>query len=158
MIRFKANGTKIEVSLSGSEIAILSRLDDLIGSAGTERDDPARKRLFPAVYAEDDGATREFQRFSERERSELSVADRERFAATLNEASPEVLLLDRDDAAVWARVLGQARIILAARTGLFESGLPEGSPEDPDVALVLLLGYLQDDLVGEMLKAMEGSS
>lgn len=158
MIRFKASGAEIEVLLSGTEVAILSRLDDLVGSAGDKRDDPARERLFPAIYADDEAATREFQRLSQLERVRLSMADRERFAETLGQATSDTLVLSREDAAIWARVLGQARIILAARHGLFESGLPDDSPQNPDVALVMLLGYLLQDLAGEMLKTMEDAS
>lgn len=155
MIGFRANGSVVEVTLSASEVAVLTRLDELIGGTDVGRRDPARERLYPTVYGDDAQASREFERFAARERHEMRAADRERFAKTLEKAASGVVELDQDDAAAWARVLGEARLIVAARRGLFESSLPEDTGGDPEVALVMLLGYLQEGLVGEMLKTME---
>lgn len=155
MIRFRADGAEVEVVLDGSEVAILSSLDNLLGSAGVEKNDPARTRLSPVVYRDDEAASREFERFAAKERSDVRTDDRERFAEMLQAAANGRLLLKPDEAAIWARVLGEARIVLAARKGLFEQGLPTEAPSDPELALVMLLGYLQEELVGEMLKTME---
>lgn len=156
MIRFKASGGEIEVDLGGSEVAILSRLANLLGSAGVEKGDAARARLNPVVYSDDEVASREFERFAAKERAEVRNDDRERFGEMLKTASRGTCVLSPDEAAIWARVLGEARIVLAARKGLFDSGLPTEAPSDPEIALVMLLGYLQEELVGEMLKTMEG--
>ncbi len=68
------------------------------------------------------------------------------------------LLLASEDAAAWARVIGEARIVLAARKGLFEDGLPSGPVDDPEVAFVMFLGVVQEELVESMLMNMEGGS
>jgi hypothetical protein len=155
MIQFRAIGTEVEVVVDGSELAILSSLTNLLGSAGVEKRDPARARLNPVVYRDDEAASREFERFAAKERSDVRTDDRERFAEMLQAVTNGTLLLKPDEAAIWARVLGEARIVLAARKGLFEKGLPTEAPSDPELALVMLLGYLQEELVGEMLKTME---
>ena len=48
------------------------------------------------------------------------------------------------------RVVGEARIILAARLGIVEDGWEQDveSSRDPEMALLGYLGYLQDALVG----------
>jgi hypothetical protein len=68
MSRFKATGSGIEVDLEAPEIAILSRLGSLLGAVGVEKSDPARVRLNPALYADDEGASREFDRLVGKER------------------------------------------------------------------------------------------
>ena len=155
MSRFHNGAAGIEMNLDGSEIAVLSRLDGLLSSAGTERSDPAASRLAPQLYSDDAAASREFARLVAKERVEAKRTDRDRFTDLLELASSGPVLLDEEDAARFVRVLGEARIVIASRKGLFEAGLPEEMPSDPEVALVLLLGYLQEELVGVMLARME---
>jgi hypothetical protein len=46
------------------------------------------------------------------------------------------------------RVVGEARIVLAGRLGIEEDGWEEtASIEDPEVAMLHYLGYLQESLV-----------
>jgi hypothetical protein len=155
MSRFSRKTGGIEVELEDSEVAILSRLSSLLGAAGVEKDDPARSRLNPKIYTDDGQASREFERLVGKERVEARSADRERFVDTLQAVAAGPIVLTDLDAAVWLRVLGEARIILSARKGLFDIGLPTEPPTDPEIALVMLLGYLQEELVGEMLAALE---
>ena len=44
------------------------------------------------------------------------------------------------------RVIGEARLVLAARLGITEDGWEDDA--DPEMALLGYLGYLQDGLVG----------
>ncbi len=158
MSRFTAVPGGVEVTLIGPEIAILSRLASLLGGAGVEKDDPAGTRLAPALYPDDDKASREFDRLAGKERVEVRSADRESFSVGLDAAAAGPLLLEPDDAAAWARVIGEARIVLAARKGLFEDGLPTGPVDDPEVAFVMFLGVVQEELVEAMLMNMEDAS
>jgi len=154
MTRFSAGRDGIEARLPAGEIAVLSRLVPLLGAVGIDADDPARSRLEPTVYEDDPAASREFNRLVGAELGDARAEDRERFAMTLADATSGVVLSGAD-AAAWLRVLGAARIVLASRNGLFDDGLPEGIPTDPETALVMLLGYLQEELVEEMLASME---
>lgn len=155
MSRFEAGPSGVTVRLPGPELAILSRLGSLLGGAGVGKDDPATERLTPRIYPEDESASREFERLAGKERVEARSADREVFADGLQAAAGGALVLDDDEAAAWLRVIGEARVVVAARKGLFDAGLPTGSVDDPEVALVMFLGLLQEELVGQVLTRME---
>ena len=155
MSRFVATADGIQVQLLGPEIAILLQLGPLLGGAGVEKDDPAAPRLKPQIYADDATASREFDRLAAKERVEARSADRELFREGLGAAAQGEFVLSAADAATWARVLGESRIVLAARKGLFDSGMPTDRPEDPEIALVMYLGLLQEELVGQMLTTMK---
>jgi len=153
--RFRAVSGGIEASLIGPEIAVLYQLGSLLGAAGVDKSDPAKARLMPVVYPDDERASRDFDRFAEKERVELRSADREAFNRGLDDVAGGPVVLSNSEAAAWARVLGEARIVLAARKGYFESGLPDEPGGDPEVALVSFLGVLQEELVGELIARME---
>ncbi|MGD2051668.1 MAG: DUF2017 family protein [Acidimicrobiia bacterium] len=169
MSRFTAAGQKVLVALEPEEVAILSRLPSLLGSVGASWNDPARDRLNPEAYPGDTVASREFSRLTEKELVEARSSDRERFADTLDRLR-EQPVLRKGDAAAWVRVLGEARLVLAARHGMPAGGpaAPDEQPSpidvddlaspppdaDPELMLVDYLGVLQDDLVGEMLTGM----
>mgnify|MGYP001817224712 FL=1 len=155
MSRFRANSNVIEVRLDPTEIAIMSRLTNLLGSAGVEKDDPARSHLNPRLYPDDEAASREFERLTAKESAEMRSTDRQRFADAVAAAGGGTIALTVEDAGSWARVFAESRIVLAARRGLFETGMPSGGPSDPEVALITLLGDFQEELVTELTKIME---
>ncbi len=155
MSRFEAVADGIEVSLIGPEIAVLYQLGSLLGAAGVDKNDPARGRLNPRIYADDEASSRDFERLAEKERVEVRSKDREIFNEGLDNAVGGTMVLTDEEAAAWARVLGEARIVISARKGLFDKGVPEDSGNDPEVALVMFLGLIQEDLVGQMLKRLK---
>jgi hypothetical protein len=156
MSRFEAVADGIEVTLIGPEIAVLYQLGSLLGAAGVDRNDPARERLTPRIYTDDEASSRDFDRLAEKERVEMRSADRETFNEGLDNAVGGTMTITDEEAAAWVRVLGEARIVISARKGLFDTGIPEESGNDPEVALVMFLGLIQEDLVGQMLKRMKG--
>jgi hypothetical protein len=111
--------------------------------------------LTPKIYPNDEHASRDFDRLAEKERVEVRSADREVFNQGLDSVVGGPVVLTDSEAAAWARVLGEARVVLAARKGLFESGLPDQPGKDPEVALVSFLGVLLDQLVGAMMARIE---
>lgn len=155
MSRFRATSQGIEATLLGPEIAILARLGGLLGSAGVKKSDPATGRLMPDIYPQDGQASRDFHRLVGKERVEARSADREVFGRGLEAALAGPVMLTTEDASAWARVIGEARVVLAARKGLFDTGLPDGKVDDPEVALVMFLGVVQEELVSQMLLTME---
>ena len=154
MSRFQAGEEGIEVNLEPTESTVLSRLTTLLGSAGVEKGDPARARLNPVLYPEDATASREFERLTAKESAELRSADRETFAESVRAATLGTIVLSTDNAASWARVLAESRIVLAARRGLFDTEIPGEQSADPEVALIALLGGFQEELVAEMIEMM----
>jgi len=155
MSRFNAVAEGVEVTLIGPEIAVLYQLGSLLGAAGVDQNDPARTRLTPQVYADDEGSSRDFNRFADKERVEARSHDREVFNEGLDNAVGGTVTLTDEEAAAWARVLGEARIVISARKGLFETGMPDDTGNDPELALVMFLGLAQEELVGQMLRRLE---
>ncbi|MDJ0925318.1 MAG: DUF2017 family protein [Acidimicrobiia bacterium] len=158
MSRFRAGSDGIAVALDASEITVLLRLGSLLGSAGMERRDPARARLNPSLYPGDESASREFDRLAAKELAKARSIDRERFAETLRTAQQGSITLAGDDAASWARVLAESRLVLAARNGGVTAGRLAEQPADPETALIGLLGSVLEDLVVVMLESMEDES
>ena len=94
-------------------------------------------------------------RFTQDEIVAARNADLEVFGRQLPDTA-HGLEITADDAEAWLRVLGAARVVLAARRGLFEVDDLSAVPiEDPDIALVNLLGAYQQELSEALLKRME---
>ena len=154
MSRIAPGRRGIEVMLSSAEIAILSRLPSLLGSVGSDPSDPAPARLHPAAYLDDDAGSAELARLTKDDLAEGRSADVDIFSRQLAD-SAEGITISASDAEAWMRVLGSARIVLASRRGLFElDDLSELPNDDPDVALVNLLGAYQQTLAEVLLATM----
>lgn len=125
---------------------MLGGLPALLDSVGVPADDPAAARLDPSPYPEDPTAAEEFRRLMGGELEQARSADRSRFSEWLER--PETAVLDDEQAGAWLRVLGESRLVLAARLGIEEDGWETGSPPgDPAVSLLHYLGWLQEELV-----------
>ncbi len=155
MNRFRLVADGVEVHLDESEIAVLGRLGSLFSAAGVTEKDPATERLSPKVYPNDASASREFDRLANKERVESRSADRELFTKGISTARSGTCVLDSDEAAVWARVIGESRLVLAARGGVFEDGWPDDPTNRPEVAFSMFLGQLLEELIDQMLASME---
>ena len=142
----------MRVELGADERLILPTLLVLLDTVGREPDDPAAGRLEPSAYPEDPAADQEYRRLTSGELADARSADRERFVATVNADR-----LSRDDAEAWLRVLGDARLALAARRGIVrdEEGWEERVGEDPDLAMLAYLGFLQGSIVDALADSLE---
>ena len=155
MNRFVGGDDAVEIRLSAAEVAILSRLPALLGSVGSDADDPAPGRLHPRAYRDDAAGSLELIRVTKDDLAAGRAADLEVFSGQLAESADGVVI-SVEDAEAWLRVLGSARIVLASRRGLFDlEDLGLASADDPDVALVNLLGAYQQDLAEALLTRME---
>ena len=157
MNRFRLEAGEIVVALDPAELEIMARLAVLLDGQAVDRRAPTVATVDSPLYPEDTAASREFERFAAKERSQSRAADRERFSNKLDEMQSGSIALGDTDAAAWARVLAEARVSLAARHGLFERGLPEDGSITADTALIVLLGHVQSDLVAVMVEKMEES-
>lgn len=157
MSRIVATRDGVEVTLDAPEVAILSRLPSLLGSVGAHADDPAVERLHPPAYRDDPEGARELQRLTQDDLSAARSADIGLFTTQLEAAGAGTELTEAD-AEAWVRVLGAARLTLAARRHLFDmEDLSSASNADPDVALVNLLGFYQQSLSEALLTRMTQS-
>jgi hypothetical protein len=68
--------------------------------------------------------------------------DLERFEATTGSDH-----LDLEDAEAWLRVIGEARLAVAARIGIETEGWEETRGDSFEAAVLHLLGHLQEALV-----------
>lgn len=119
-------------------------------------DDPALRRLLPDAFMDDEDASGEFRRFTERDLRSAKVRNAEGVFADLEDVGPVVVVAD-DRIPAWLGFLNDARLILGTRIGVTEenhdelNALPE---DDPRAALVGLYGwltYLQESLVQTLL-------
>lgn len=135
---FERQGDSIKVRLSEPERAAIAGLPEVIEEAGG-----AGGRLEYQVHPEDPAADRRYQELVGDHLGRLRAADREAFDASINAGS-----LDIEHAEALMRVIGEGRIVLAMRLGIEEDGWEESaSVDDPEVAMLHYLGYLQESLV-----------
>jgi len=143
---FRRTVRGIAVRLSPGEVEILGALPALL--LAVDPDEPAADRLDPTVYPDDPGADAAYRDLTRGMLEEARTRDRSELAVTLGN---DVLTTEEADA--WLRVIGEARLVLAARLGIDEDGWERHAAGDEPVemSLLRLLGALQEDLVSALL-------
>ena len=115
-------------------------------------DDPALARLLPDAYADDDEASSEFRRFTERSLRETKMNHAATVLRALAEADRKVVVPD-DEIASWMGALNDLRLALGTRLGLTEDNhedfydLDEDDPGFVQVHVYDWLTFLQETLV-----------
>jgi len=115
-------------------------------------DDPALHRLFPDAYADDEDASAEFRRFTERSLRDAKLAHADTVLATLERSGSKITLAD-GEAQAWLGTLNDLRLTLASRLDLQEDNhesfydLPEDDPRFPLFAIYDWFTFLQETLV-----------
>lgn len=145
---FRRRGSRLEVGLAPTEVEVLRAVPVLLEGGLGDAGDPAWARLRYIAHPHDSEAEERFESLTAGMLDEARAADRARLVATLGERS-----LSMGDAEAWARVIGEARLALAARLGIDESGWnPEPVGEEPvEMSVLRLLGFLQESLVLELM-------
>ena len=151
--RVAAQGPHIRVAASGAELDVLRAVGDVVGSVGSQFDDPARDRLFPPPYGseEDD---REYHRFSHGEIEAGRSADLAIVAEVVERLEAGPAELTPEEAEGLARAVGTARIVVAARNGMFALEELPRRPVTPQETVVAFLGAVQDDVVQALLETL----
>lgn len=129
-------------------------LEALIGidPAAQRPDDPVLARLLPDGYRDDDDASNEFRRFTERSLRETKATHATTVCQIL-ERSGEKVVLSQDEAPSWLGFLNDARLALGTRIGITEDSHDQFAnldPNDPNLAPFHVydwLTYLQDSLL-----------
>lgn len=135
---FSRKGDGVAVRIGAAEREVLRGLTEVIEAAG-DADGRFAYTAHPDDTAAEDGYRALLGNSLETARSE----DRAVMTATL-----DARVLDEEAAMAWMRVIGDARIALAHRLGIEDDGWEEArDPTDPETALLMYLGYLQDTLV-----------
>ncbi|OFW66196.1 MAG: hypothetical protein A2Z12_07310 [Actinobacteria bacterium RBG_16_68_21] len=136
---FVRTGDGVRVHLSKAEIAVLRGLPEVIAADGD-----AGGRLDYRAHPDDPTAEARYRDLIGEDLNRLRAADRRAFTRGLGRGEVTV-----EDAEAWMRVVGEARIVLAARLGITDDGWEDDArtTRDPEMALLAYLGYLQDALV-----------
>ena len=178
----KSRGGTIRLRLDSVEITVLDDLvqqfSDLVSPAPIDPDadplaalvgidehaeipvDPALLRLLPDAYKDDEAASADFRRFTERS---LREGKAERAATVMQglaalAASDGQAEISREDSQAWLGSLNDLRLVLASRLsvdddeGVWRRRI-EGDPEAEQGAVVYdWLTWLQDCLVNALMK------
>lgn len=115
-------------------------------------DDPALARLFPDAYPDDDDASSEFRRFTQKSLRDLKTQHARTVLDALAAADRSVEV-PRDDVQAWLGALNDVRLAVATRLGLTEDNhelfamLDEDDPAFAIFHLYDWLTFLQETLV-----------
>jgi len=149
--RYSSETGAVRARIDGQELAVLSAVPPLLASVDGDTADPAHDRLYPTAYA-NEADDREFRRLSRGEIQRGRRRDRDHLAAVLARLRDGRTELTTDEAEACARAVGAARLVIAARHGMFDGdGLPD-VPTSPHEAIVAYLGMVQDELVDALLQ------
>jgi hypothetical protein len=151
MRRFRSTEEGIRIVLPAAEAAFLEQVVPLLEGVGDDPLDPAAARLNPRVF-DDDAADREFAMLTEADLDAGRADDRTVFADSLAR-TPAGTVEPEATGEAWLRVLGEARLTLAARWGVVsdESDWETAAIPHHRAALLDYLGMLQQELVGVMM-------
>jgi Domain of unknown function (DUF2017) len=136
----------IVVSLGEAELSLLRELPVVLASIEAERGGPAHDRLNPAAYRSDREAEDEYRRLMTGELDRARADDRDLFVDSAHLAHPTLTIAEAE---AWVRVIGDARLALAARSGIVagDDEWEHRVGSDPDLTLVAWLGHLQASLI-----------
>jgi hypothetical protein len=145
---FSRSEDRIITSLTVDDKALLVQIPDLLASVGEDDGDPAVAVMHRPAYADDEAASDEFDELIGTQRTSDHAADVGALDVLLRGASSMSL----DEAESVLRVINRARLALAARAGVFESGAGWEAriSDEPGLAAVAWLGYLQSDLLSAL--------
>jgi hypothetical protein len=150
-VHFRRRDGTIEVAFTPQERAVLRTLPETLDNLGTSDVYPAAARLYPSAYPDDPAADAYFREMIEDDLAKDRAADRARFAETVDAGS-----MSDDDAQIWLRVLGDARLTLAARMGIEQEGWEDDRSlaESLDGAMLHYLSCLQNALIQVLSAAL----
>lgn len=149
---FRWTDGSVEVALGPNERAALAAVASVVASVGTDGDDLARRRLSPPAYTDDRAADDEYQRLMVGELDAARSSDLSVFGSTLASGRTK---LDPGEGESWLRVIGDARLVLAARRGVeLDDEDWEGLPDDPGLEILAWLGWIQQELVESLTPAL----
>ena len=136
---FIRTGTEVRVRLDRGVREVLSTLPELVAGSGE-----AGGRLDYRAHPEDAPAEERYRELVGNSLEDLRHTDRRAFVRGVQEST-----ISLGDAEAWMRVIGEARLVLAARLGITQDGWEdEADPaQSAEMALLGYLGYLQDCLV-----------
>ncbi len=147
---FRFRGGMVEVRLAEVERDLLGAIPELTEGMRLDDGGPSWATERSTVHRHDPGAERRYHELTGAMLDDARRTDRRLFRESLDR---EVLTLPEAEA--WMRLLGEARLGLAARLGLEEDGWEARADESLEQSMLRLLGYLQEALVTELTGALD---
>ncbi len=148
-IPFRPHADGVEVSFPAWLVEFLSDVPQLLDSVGREDNDPAAERFQPPVYLDDPDASEEWWHWMGSELEQSKIADRSAFELIVEEAADGVVA-SRSEAEAMVRVLGQARLVLAARMGV-DIEADYADLDEHSTAVLDTLAQLQEALLHALI-------
>ena len=138
----------VHVELSTQEAILLSQLPALLSTVGAGADDPGYEVLHRPLYADDSLADAELSGLAAKEANRQRVADRR----VVQDIGAGATSMTEREAHGFLRSVNEARLVLAARAGVFEEGTAweDRISQDPALASVAWLGYVQGELIEQL--------
>lgn len=138
---FERSGDEFVLVLDPNERSVLQQMPELLAG------DDAGGRLSYVAHSDDPDADARYQELVSDDLAGLRRADRNRLEAVLGGET-----IGPEDVEAFMRVIGEVRLVLAARLGIEDDGWEAdlGAESDPELALLGWLGYLQDAAVGAL--------
>lgn len=147
-MRLRWEGADLEIALTSRERQLLGQVVPLLDGAGRDPSDPARTVLERAAHPDDAEASAEFGELA-REELDLQRGSDRAVVASIAEGAPQIT---RDDAVAAMRAINEARLVLAARSGVFDigPGWEDHLDDRPEFAAVAWLASIQAAFLGAL--------
>lgn len=142
---FEPHAEGVAVNLPEWIVDFLGDVPALLDSVGSVQDDPAQERLAVPVYLDDTEANDDWWRWMGSELDESKSSDRSAFAEVIA-ASATGTVASTLEAHAMLRVLTEARLVIAARSGLEVEADYETLTEHTQ-AVLDTLAALQESLI-----------
>jgi hypothetical protein len=145
---FRRAGDTIVMEVTAQQAKFLAQIPALLDSVSVESEDPGYAVLHRPIYLDDQLVDVELQAFASQEMETQRAIDR----SVLTRTTKEHDVLTMEEAGGLLRALNEARLVLAARAGAFDEGpsWEDRIEEDPSLAAVAWLGYIQGELVAAL--------
>jgi hypothetical protein len=145
---FRPKAGAVIADLDARDRELIGQIPDLLGTVVPGSDDPGYGVLHRAAYKNDGAASREFEDLTAADASSQRRFDRE-IVSAVGEGQTE---LSREEAMSLLRSINEARLVLAARSGVMDGdeGWENRINDDPTLAAVAWLGYVQGELIAAL--------
>ncbi len=139
----------VTVTLTTQDRMFLRQLPQLLDEVTGAVHDPGYEVLHRDVYRDDRSASQEIAGLVASDSAELRSSDR----SIVTRIGSGVDTMTREEAHGFLRSINEARLVIAARAGVFDrgQGWEENVASDPSLAAVAWLGYLQGELISALL-------
>lgn len=155
--RFVRVEGEISAHLNDIEAGVLRLIPALLTGVGDPALDRGAARLRYEVHADDPDLSAEFRRLASDIVDGRRDADVAALADSIEAASAGATISDAA-AEGWVGAMNQARVVLAARLGIEAEGWDadlEIADADPSLMMLLLLSYIQNDLVDVLTQNLD---